>query len=212
MSFRLTSLAGVFSVMLLLQTIAGAQSAITGQSAILDQSRIIEKIFNSNKAGRPVLNPEERTSEKAEASISPVNRAKSVPVVVPNVASKNPTLEFKLVPMGSSLSGIFASPAWSLSETRSFDATAYSLKGVTRSGVYVRRGFIAADPRVLPLGSVVQVTAGKYTGIYTVEDTGGKIKGHIIDVWVPSRREALQFGRQKVKVEVIKMGLTRLRK
>lgn len=212
MSFRLTSLAGVFSVMLLLQTIAGAQIAITGQSAILDQSKIIEKIFNSNKAGRPVLNPEERTSEKAEAPISPVNGAKSVPVVVPNVASKNPTLEFKLVPMESSLSGIFASPAWSLSETRSFDATAYSLKGVTRSGVYVRRGFIAADPSVLPLGSVVQVTAGKYTGVYTVEDTGGKIKGHIIDVWVPSRREALQFGRQKVKVEVIKMGLTRLRK
>ena len=212
MSFRLTSLAGVFSVMLLLQTIAGAQSAITGQSAILDQSKITEKIFNSNKAGRPVLNPDERTSEKAEASISPVNGAKSVPVVVPNVASKNPTLEFKLVPMESSLSGIFASPAWSLSETRSFDATAYSLKGVTRSGVYVRRGFIAADPSVLPLGSVVQVTAGKYTGVYTVEDTGGKIKGHIIDVWVPSRREALQFGRQKVKVEVLKMGLTRLRK
>jgi len=212
MSFRLTSLAGVFSVMLLLQTIAGAQSAITGQSAILDQSKITEKIFNSNKAGRPVLNPDERTSEKAEASISPVNGAKSVPVVVPNVASKNPTLEFKLVPMESSLSGIFASPAWSLSETRSFDATAYSLKGVTRSGVYVRRGFIAADPSVLPLGSIVQVTAGKYTGVYTVEDTGGKIKGHIIDVWVPSRREALQFGRQKVKVEVIKMGLTRLRK
>jgi len=212
MSFRLTSLAGVFSVMLLLQTIAGAQSAITGQSAILDQSKITEKIFNGNKAGRPVLNPDERTSEKAEASILPVNGAKSVPVVVPNVASKNPTLEFKLVPMESSLSGIFASPAWSLSETRSFDATAYSLKGVTRSGVYVRRGFIAADPSVLPLGSVVQVTAGKYTGVYTVEDTGGKIKGHIIDVWVPSRREALQFGRQKVKVEVIKMGLTRLRK
>lgn len=206
MSFRLTSLAGVFSVMLLLQTIAGAQSAIP------DQSAVQEKIFNSNKAGRLVLNPGERTSEKTDSSVTPVNGAKSAPVVVPNVASKNPTLEFKLVPMESSLSGIFSSPAWSLSETRSFDATAYSLKGVTRSGVYVRRGFIAADPSVLPLGSVVQVTAGKYTGVYTVEDTGGKIKGHIIDVWVPSRREALQFGRQKVKVEVIKMGLTRLRK
>ncbi|MFN6202549.1 MAG: 3D domain-containing protein [Acidobacteriota bacterium] len=206
MSFRLTSLAGVFSVMLLLQTIAGAQSAIP------DQSAVQEKIFNSNKAGRLVLNPGERTSEKTDSSVLPVNGAKSAPVVVPNVASKNPTLEFKLVPMESSLSGIFSSPAWSLSETRSFDATAYSLKGVTRSGVYVRRGFIAADPSVLPLGSVVQVTAGKYTGVYTVEDTGGKIKGHIIDVWVPSRREALQFGRQKVKVEVIKMGLTRLRK
>jgi len=206
MSFRLTSLAGVFSVMLLLQTIVGAQSAIP------DQSAVQEKIFNSNKAGRLVLNPGERTSEKTDSSALPVNGAKSAPVVVPNVASKNPTLEFKLVPMESSLSGIFSSPAWSLSETRSFDATAYSLKGVTRSGVYVRRGFIAADPSVLPLGSVVQVTAGKYTGVYTVEDTGGKIKGHIIDVWVPSRREALQFGRQKVKVEVIKMGLTRLRK
>ena len=193
MSFRLTSLAGVVSVMLLLQTIAGAQDAKS------------EKIFNNTQNG---FATGERLLNKSESGAL----ARVSPVLVPDVSMKNPTLEFKLVPVESALAGIFSSTEWALSETRSFEATAYSLKGITRSGVFVRRGVIAADPTVLPLGSIVQVTAGNYTGVYTVHDTGNRIKGHVIDVWVPSRREALQFGRQKVKVEVLKMGLTRLRK
>jgi 3D (Asp-Asp-Asp) domain-containing protein len=54
----------------------------------------------------------------------------------------------------------------------SFQATAYSLRGQTASGDYVRRGVIAADPRVIPLGSVVQIVTPGYSGIYTVQDTG----------------------------------------
>jgi 3D (Asp-Asp-Asp) domain-containing protein len=196
MCFRLTSLAGIFSVMLLLQTIVGAQNAAA------------EKIFKDNSNN--LSGVEKRLDSSTLPVREPSSRGTSLPM--PEGANVNPTLEFKLVPFELKLSQIFSTPEWSLSETRSFEATAYSLKGMTRSGVYVRRGVIAADPRVLPIGSVVQVTAGKYTGVYTVQDTGGKIKGHIIDVWVPSRREALQFGRQKVKVEVIKMGLTRLRR
>lgn len=79
-------------------------------------------------------------------------------------------------------------------------------------GTSVRRGVVAADPRVLPLGSVVQIKAGKYTGVYTVHDTGGRIKGNIIDVWVPSNHEARQFGRRKVQLSVLKMGPSKSRK
>jgi 3D (Asp-Asp-Asp) domain-containing protein len=89
---------------------------------------------------------------------------------------------------------------------RSFEATAYSLRGVTRSGTYVRRGVIAADPRVLPLGSKVHLKAGNYSGVYTVQDTGKAIKGKRIDVWMPSSREARSFGRQNVRLTVLKYG------
>src|SRR6267143_3719180 len=41
-----------------------------------------------------------------------------------------------------------------------FHATAYCLKGRTASGVDTRPGMIAADPRVLPLGTVVHIRAG----------------------------------------------------
>jgi 3D (Asp-Asp-Asp) domain-containing protein len=87
-----------------------------------------------------------------------------------------------------------------------FSATAYSLNGQTASGAYVRRGVIAADPRIIPLGSVVQITAGKYSGVYTVLDTGRVIKGKIVDLWMPSYREAINFGRQQVKIRVLRRG------
>jgi len=87
-----------------------------------------------------------------------------------------------------------------------FQATAYCDFGVTFSGVVVRRGIVAADPQVLPLGSVIEVVAGTYSGIYTVMDTGGLVKGHIIDIYMPDYEEAVQFGRQNVKVRVLRRG------
>ena len=84
-----------------------------------------------------------------------------------------------------------------------FHATAYCLKGRTASGINTRPGVIAADPSVLPLGTVVHLRAGRYTGTYTVMDTGALIKGRRVDVYVPSYREAVEFGRQKVKLKVI---------
>ena len=84
-----------------------------------------------------------------------------------------------------------------------FHATAYCLKGRTASGINTRPGMIAADPSVLPLGTVVHLRAGRYTGTYTVMDTGGLIKGRLVDVYVPTYREALEFGRQRVKIKVI---------
>ena len=84
-----------------------------------------------------------------------------------------------------------------------FHATAYCLKGRTASGELTRPGVIAADPRVLPLGTVVHIRAGRYTGKYTVLDTGARIKGRIIDIYFPTHREAVSFGRQRVKVQVL---------
>ncbi len=82
-------------------------------------------------------------------------------------------------------------------------ATAYAQHGTTKSGDHTRRGIIAADPRVLPLETKVKVTgAGPYSGHYVVKDTGKKIKGHKIDVFMPSVQEAKTFGIKDVKVQV----------
>jgi 3D (Asp-Asp-Asp) domain-containing protein len=82
-------------------------------------------------------------------------------------------------------------------------ATAYCLRGKTASGRMVTRGLIAADPRVLPLGSRVRLEHPGYSGEYLVADTGGKIKGRRIDIWLPSSREAMRFGRRTVKLTVL---------
>jgi 3D (Asp-Asp-Asp) domain-containing protein len=84
-----------------------------------------------------------------------------------------------------------------------YSATAYSLRGKTASGRFVTRGLIAADPRILPLGTRVRLDAGPWSGEYIVADTGGAIKGRKIDIWTPSSREALQFGRRSVKLTVL---------
>jgi 3D (Asp-Asp-Asp) domain-containing protein len=86
-----------------------------------------------------------------------------------------------------------------------FTATAYALEGLTASGTRARKGIVAADPRVLPLGSKIRVSgAGAYSGDYLVEDTGALIKGHIIDIKVATVKEARQFGRRRIGVEVLR--------
>lgn len=82
----------------------------------------------------------------------------------------------------------------------SFSATAYCLKGRTASGSGVKRGIVAADPRILPLGTRINLNAGLYSGSYVVADTGGAIKGRKLDIWVASCSEARRFGRRTVKV------------
>lgn len=90
-----------------------------------------------------------------------------------------------------------------LSETKTFRATAYCLKGRTATGGGVRRGIVAADRRVLPLGTRIQISAGSYSGTYTVADTGGAVKGNVLDIWMPSCAEANRFGRRTVTVSII---------
>jgi 3D (Asp-Asp-Asp) domain-containing protein len=85
-------------------------------------------------------------------------------------------------------------------------ATAYSLRGRTASGRPVAKGLIAADPRHLPLGSRVRLEAGAYSGEYLVADTGSLVRGRRIDIWIPTSREAMRFGRRVVKLTVLSLG------
>jgi 3D (Asp-Asp-Asp) domain-containing protein len=88
-----------------------------------------------------------------------------------------------------------------------FQATAYSQKGATATGARARKGIVAADPRVLPKGSVVEVKgAGSLSGRYKVADTGSSVKGKKVDIFVPNPQKARQFGRKKVQVKVLKRG------
>jgi 3D (Asp-Asp-Asp) domain-containing protein len=89
-----------------------------------------------------------------------------------------------------------------------FAATAYCTGDLTASGVAPRTGIAAADPDVLPTGSVIQISkAGlQYDGIYTIMDTGGVIRGRLLDLYMRSCDEATAFGRQSVQVFVLRLG------
>jgi 3D (Asp-Asp-Asp) domain-containing protein len=89
-----------------------------------------------------------------------------------------------------------------------FVATAYCTGRVTRSGARVKKGMAAADPAVLPLGSVIRVDGqGRaYDGVYTVMDTGASVRGRELDLYLSNCREAVKFGRREMQVRVIRRG------
>lgn len=96
-----------------------------------------------------------------------------------------------------------------------FVATAYCKGQTTASGVGVTSGIAAADPTLLPEGSVIEIggapdRAGslpdRYRGIYTVMDTGPAVKGRHVDLYIWSCNEALAFGRRDAIITVLRLG------
>src|SRR6266487_1511148 len=93
-------------------------------------------------------------------------------------------------------------------ERVAFSATAYCKGIVTTAGVAVQAGVAAADPEMLPVGSVVEIDSlpQKYNGVYTILDTGPAVQGRHIDLYMWSCNEALVFGRRPIHLSVLRMG------
>lgn len=89
-----------------------------------------------------------------------------------------------------------------------FTATAYCKGETTASGVGVRTGVAAADPALLPVGSVVRLETPnpRYSGVWTVMDTGPAVRGRTVDLYLWSCKEALVFGRRPIRLTVLRLG------
>ena len=89
-----------------------------------------------------------------------------------------------------------------------FSATAYCKGLTTTSGVAVQRGVAAADPELLPVGSVIELDSvdSRYNGIYTIMDTGPAVQGRQIDIYMWNCNEAIQFGRRPIHLLVLRLG------
>ena len=79
------------------------------------------------------------------------------------------------------------------------DAVAYYLPGSTALGVPVRKGVVAVDPALIPLGTKLHVP-GYGPGL--AADVGYAIKGRIIDLWFPTTAKAQNWGRRTVTITV----------
>lgn len=66
--------------------------------------------------------------------------------------------------------------------------------GPTASGIPVRIGLVAVDPRLIPLGSRVWIQG---MGTFLAADTGSAVKGAHIDVFSTNYREAVNWGMQR---------------
>lgn len=79
------------------------------------------------------------------------------------------------------------------------DAVAYSLPGKTALGIPVRRGVVAVDPKLIPLGTKLHVPG---YGRSLAADVGTAIKGRLIDLWFPTLAKARAWGRRTVTITV----------
>lgn len=85
------------------------------------------------------------------------------------------------------------------------EATAYSsaqagLSDYTALGTLCRRGVIATDPNIIPLGTRVFIPGYGYA---VAEDTGSAIYGNKIDVAFDTIAECYEFGRQFIDIYIL---------
>ncbi len=76
-------------------------------------------------------------------------------------------------------------------------ATGYSLPGRTATGIPVASGVAAVDPTVIPLGT--RFTVPGY-GQAVAADVGSAVRGPTVDLWFPTRAQALAWGRRTVTI------------
>lgn len=108
----------------------------------------------------------------------------------------------KIVLMGSMNVAYRGGAKFAYSQKMRMLASAYTHTGsCTASGTTTRRGVVAVDPSVIPMGSRLYIEG---YGFARAEDTGGAIKGNRIDVFLPSHSEARRYGRRWVTVYILK--------
>lgn len=140
--------------------------------------------IDADSAGlTPLLVDSAAVARRRDSLPKPFARLKAPAIVAPKPVNPAPRKPARLMA--------------ELGEPVQVSVTAYCLKGTTRSGTGVREGIVAADPRVFPLNSEIELKiGGKSLGLFKVEDTGLLIKGRKIDIWLENCGEARSFGRK----------------
>lgn len=75
---------------------------------------------------------------------------------------------------------------------------------VTASGVIATQGRTIAMDKSIPFGTLVKIEG--FNEVFRVEDRGFKIKGNRVDVYFEDVDDAVEFGKQKRKIYIIKWG------
>ncbi len=174
------------------QTISDQKEALNSKNAKLENLKTSNETALSN-LGKDIKAQKELLSKATEKEKQLLAAETTKTYSVSSSVSQSGTLSRGM------------SKSVSYSKVLNMQATAYSGDAVTASGsATVRDGggysTIAVDPRVIPLGSRVYVEGYGYA---VAEDTGGAIKGNIIDLFFPTEGECESWGRRSVTVYIL---------
>lgn len=163
----------------------------------------LRNVLAANQDELNNLNAQETTIKKQQAA----ERAAAARVATSNATNNVSTASSNAAPASNETQTTASSSTSSAGDWKTVQATGYSTqqKGLsthTATGIDLRVNprVIAVDPRVIPLGSLVEVQG---LGVYVAGDTGGAIKGNIIDIHYSTVSQALSWGRRSVKIRVI---------
>ncbi|MFN0677346.1 resuscitation-promoting factor [Listeria monocytogenes] len=150
--------------------------------------------FENGKEKKRDVIKENVTSNKTDKVVVRGTKEKMVATPVSNVSTSSAT--------SSSSSSASSTPSGG--KTYKMESTAYSGGGTTAYGINLSANpglkVIAVDPRIIPLGSKVWVEG---YGEAIAGDTGGAIKGNIVDVYFPNESQCYSWGRRMVTVKVL---------
>ncbi len=98
--------------------------------------------------------------------------------------------------------------AYNYNYRKQMEATAYTYMPpwttmTTATGETLRKGIVAVDPTVIPMHTKMFITGSVEYGLGQAEDTGGAIKGNIVDLAYMSYDECIQFGRRQMQVYIL---------
>ena len=188
------------------QTIEVPFVSETRKNKTLDKS--ISRVIQEGKNGERQItykktfeNGKEIKSEVDKDILTkpPVNKITEVGTTGVKALSRGGSVRYKdVLPMQAT--------AYTLSYEDTGKRPGHKDYGITASGRKAQRGVIAVDPRVIPLGTKVYVeSVGNLPdyGYAIAGDTGGAIKGNIIDLFYDTQLEAQNWGRRPVRVYII---------
>jgi 3D (Asp-Asp-Asp) domain-containing protein len=72
----------------------------------------------------------------------------------------------------------------------------------TATGTGAHWGTVATDWRLYPPGTRLQIE-GFPNDVFTVEDSGGGVRGNVFDIWFPDLATAVAFGTKSLHVTVL---------
>jgi 3D (Asp-Asp-Asp) domain-containing protein len=165
---------------------------------------VVQQAVAKPAAKQTTQNKPQQTKKASSQSVKPVsqNAEKEKPVARPVQKKTKPAVQ----PVQKKQPAKKSAPAKQVNQPKSsqmFEVSAYALNGTTATGIDLKANpnarVVAVDPSVIPLGSKVTIAG---LGTYIAADTGGAIRGNRIDVHFATEQQALNFGRQTLRVTV----------
>ncbi len=169
----------------------GKQKTVTDGKEGIKQKSFKVVYEDGNEVSRELI--------KEEVISSPVNKVIEYGTYEPKKTARGKTLNYKKVLEMSAT-------AYTASYKDTGKKPDHPQFGITYTGVKAKRGVIAVDPKVIPLGTRVYIEGIGNTpdyGYAVAADIGGAIKGNLIDLYMEDPKEVAKWGVRKVRVYIL---------